>query len=115
MEWYALRVKPQHEKTVSISLQGKGYTEFLPVYPSQRRSARNFHKPVHLPLFPGYVFARFDVERRLPILTIPGVLFVLSINRIPIPVLPRRLPRSRPSCDPVWRPSLGRICAPASK
>ncbi len=86
MEWYALRVKPQHEKTVSISLQGKGYTEFLPVYPSQRRSARNSHKPVHLPLFPGYVFARFDVERRLPILTIPGVLFVLSINRIPIPV-----------------------------
>ncbi len=43
-------------------------------------------KSVDLPLFPGYVFCRLEAERRFPILTIPGVLHVVDIGKIPVPI-----------------------------
>jgi transcription antitermination factor NusG len=41
---------------------------------------------VDLPLFPGYVFSQFAVDRRLPILTIPGVLHVVGFGKTPEPI-----------------------------
>jgi transcription antitermination factor NusG len=43
-------------------------------------------KDVALPLFPGYVFSHFDVHRRLPILTIPGVINIVGAGRSPVAV-----------------------------
>jgi transcription antitermination factor NusG len=44
-------------------------------------------KELELPLFPGYLFCRFDVgDRLLPILTTPGVLKIVSAGKTPIPV-----------------------------
>lgn len=37
-------------------------------------------------LFPGYLFCRFDSDRRLPILQSPGVQHVVGDSRGPIPV-----------------------------
>lgn len=70
-------MKSRHEKVVAESLRGKNYSEFLPLYSARCRSGRSF-KDVQLPLFPGYVFCRFDIHRRLPILTTPGVLLVVK-------------------------------------
>ena len=38
------------------------------------------------PLFPGYVFCRFDVLKRLPVLVTPGVIAVVGRGRVPLPV-----------------------------
>jgi transcription antitermination factor NusG len=38
---------------------------------------------VEAPLFPGYVFCRFDLSQRLPILVIPGIVSVVGIGREP--------------------------------
>jgi transcription antitermination factor NusG len=84
-EWYALRVRPQCEKQVSMALHGKGYDEFLPTYRSRRRWSDRF-KDIELPLFPGYVFSRFNVHKRLPVLTTPGVLHIVGIGPSPAPV-----------------------------
>jgi len=43
-------------------------------------------KEVELPLFPGYVFCKFDVTQRLPILMIPGVNCVVGIGKTPISI-----------------------------
>jgi len=83
--WYALQVKPRFEKVVARNLQSKGYEEFLPTY-SSRRSWADRIKIVENPLFPGYVFSRFDASDRLPVLTIPGVNSVVSVARVPRPV-----------------------------
>src|SRR5262245_39467156 len=84
-QWFALRVKGRSEKVISNVLIDKGYPSFLPTYPSRNRRALN--KPqVELPFFPGYVFCRFDVCRRLPILKTPGVLHIVSVGRAPAPV-----------------------------
>ncbi len=85
LPWYVLLVKPRHEKAVARSLEIKGYEQFLPLYEkgSQLRKRR---RHVQLPLFPMYVFCRFDPNSRLPVLTIPGVLSIVSFGRIPAAV-----------------------------
>jgi transcription antitermination factor NusG len=84
--WYAIRVQSKFERTVSISLRGKGFEEFLPTCRSRRRwSDRD--KDLDLALFPGYLFCRFNVqERLLPILTTPGVISIVGAGKTPIPV-----------------------------
>ena len=83
--WFALRVRSRYENTVATFLGGKGYEWFLPLYKS-RRAWSDRIKEIQLPLFPGYVFCRFDLQRRLPILTTPGVVSVVGIGRCPVPI-----------------------------
>jgi len=85
LSWFALRVKFRHEKTVSQALRGKGYTEYLPLYRGRHRSGGRF-QDVDLPLFPTYVFCRFDPLRRLPILMTPGVFCIVGTSVEPSPV-----------------------------
>jgi len=84
-QWFALLVKSQHEKSVACTLEGKGYEQFVPLY-SVNRSWSDRLKQLTLPLFPGYVFCRFDVNYRLPILVTPGVLRVIGVGKVPLPV-----------------------------
>jgi transcription antitermination factor NusG len=83
--WYALYVRSHFEKATEQCLKGKGYTAFSPFYRTlRRRPDRN--KILALPLFPGYVFCRFNASRRLPILTTPGVVSVVGAGNVPEPV-----------------------------
>src|ERR1043165_693362 len=67
--WFAIRVRSSKEGFVSRILRNKGYNEFLPVYRARRRWSDRV-AVVELPLFPGYVFCRFDVnDHRNPVLT----------------------------------------------
>ena len=68
----------------AMMLDHKGYESFLPLYKPRRRNSRD--RDVRLPLFPGYLFCRFNETFRLPILTTPGVLHVVGLVRVPIPV-----------------------------
>jgi transcription antitermination factor NusG len=79
--WFALYVKPRHEKNVSSILRGKGYEEFVPLY-ARRTPARISE----LPLFPGYVFCRFNAQQRLPILTVPGVFYIVGFGGAAVPL-----------------------------
>jgi len=83
--WYAVKVKGRSEAMVAAHLQGKGFESFLPTYRANRRWSDRI-KTLDLPLFPGYVFSRFDVQKRMPILTIPGVSFIVGTGRSPEPI-----------------------------
>ncbi|MGH9717551.1 MAG: transcription termination/antitermination protein NusG [Candidatus Acidiferrales bacterium] len=83
--WFALQVRTRHEVGVASFLNGKGYEPFVPLYQS-RRCWSDRIKMVEAPLFPGYLFCRFDINNRLPILTTPGVIQVVGFNRTPIPI-----------------------------
>jgi transcription antitermination factor NusG len=78
-------VKPRHEKTVAQSLRHRGLEDFLPLYSSKRRWSDRV-KAVDIPLFPGYVFCRFDWERRAPVLCTPGVTSIVGFASQPTPV-----------------------------
>jgi transcription antitermination factor NusG len=66
-------------------LRGMGYEEFLPLCGCRKRWSDRI-KEAQTPLFPGYLFCRFDPQNRLPILKTPGVIQVVGYNRQPIPV-----------------------------
>jgi transcription antitermination factor NusG len=83
--WFALQVRALHEKIVALTLREKGHEEFLPLHRVRRRWSDRV-KNVEVPLFPGYVFCRLDIERRLPILVTPGVLFLVGIGKTPCPI-----------------------------
>jgi len=85
MLWYALNVRTRFEKVVARNLRGKGYEEFLPTYTRSSRWSDRV-KQIELPLFPGYVFCRFNPHDRLPILTIPGVNAVVGFGKTFMPV-----------------------------
>ena len=83
--WYALHVKPRFEKFVTTQLEQKGYETLLPTYVSKRKWSDRV-KTLSLPMFPGYLFCRFDVSSRFPIVVTPGVMAILGMGRIPAPV-----------------------------
>jgi transcription antitermination factor NusG len=80
--WYAVYTRHQHEKAVAHGLAGKQFDTFLPLYTSIRRW-KDRSVRLSLPLFPGYVFLRGDLERRLAILTTPGVHCLVSLGGQP--------------------------------
>src|SRR5208282_196620 len=83
--WFALQVRSRFEKNVASFLDGKGYEWFLPTYRSRRRWSDRM-KDVELPLFPGYLFCRFNPQERLPILKTPGLISIVSTAKIPTAV-----------------------------
>jgi transcription antitermination factor NusG len=77
--WYAIQVKTRFEKVVALHLRGKAYDEYLPTYRSRRRWSDRV-KEIERPLFPGYIFCRFDATDRLPLLVIPGVKSIVGFG-----------------------------------
>jgi transcription antitermination factor NusG len=83
--WFALRVKSNFEWVTSANLRQRGYREFLPTYTIRSRwSDRS--KFLERPLFPGYVFCSFNPDRRIPVLTAPGVLYVVGFGKQLVPI-----------------------------
>jgi transcription antitermination factor NusG len=78
-------VRSQREKHAADHLRGKDYEVFLPLYTCRKRWSDRI-KNVELPLFPGYLFCRFDRYDRLPILKTPWLLQIVGFNHIPAPV-----------------------------
>lgn len=83
--WFALQVRTRWERSAAGLLAGKGFETFLPTYQMKRHWGKR-SKEVNAPLFPGYVFCRFDVLKRLPILVTPGVIAVVGRGRVPVPL-----------------------------
>ena len=82
LPWFALQVRSRKESWVSAQLEGHGLECFLPSYKSIRKWSDRA-KEVQQPLFPGYLFCRFDFQERRPLLMTPGVLQIVGIGRTP--------------------------------
>ena len=119
--WFALNVKSRHEKTVAQLLSLKGFETFLPLYARHHQYARRARK-FDLPLFPGYLFCRFNPTACLFIAMTPGVLRIVGSGRFPIPVDCREIEMIQQAIDarvsmvphPYWRAGqTGRITSGA--
>lgn len=80
--WYVAYTRPRHEKAVAEQFHSKGVESFLPLFETMR-SWKNGEHLVHMPLFPGYVFARFALAFRLPVLQVQGVVRLVGFNGTP--------------------------------
>jgi transcription antitermination factor NusG len=77
--WFALTAKHQHEPTVARLLDAKGFEVFQPTYTVVRRW-KDRNKVIKLPLFPGYVLFCGGLERRVDVLSTPGVFSIVSFG-----------------------------------
>jgi transcription antitermination factor NusG len=85
LPWFAVHVRTRHETAIASFLDAKGYEQFVPLYKFKKRWSDRV-KVLEAPLFPGYLFCRFDPQFRLPILKTPGVIQIIGYNRIPTPI-----------------------------
>jgi transcriptional antiterminator NusG len=83
--WFALVTRPRHEKAVALALNGKGLETFLPLVQRHHQYARR-SRHFDVPLFPGYLFCRFHISHRLPVITTPGVVQIVGAGASPIPI-----------------------------
>jgi len=84
-QWYVVRVKPQHERTVSYSLLKKGFERYVPLYKTLRRWSESL-KELGLPIFPGCVFCRLALEDAPEVLATPAVYQLVGHGAVPVPV-----------------------------
>ena len=84
--WYVVQTKPRNEKRALFHLTRAGIETLNPLMENYRsRSGRP--KTMLEPLFPGYLFARFDVPSHYPIVRwARGVKKVLGRDDGPTPV-----------------------------
>jgi transcription antitermination factor NusG len=83
--WFALQGRTRNEAGVAEQLNGQGYERFLPLYKVRKRWSDRI-KEVATPLFPGYLFCRFNPQDRLPILKTPGVMQIVGFKNGPVAV-----------------------------
>jgi transcription antitermination factor NusG len=79
VDWYAIYTRHHHENTVAQSLSNNGIEVFLPTY-SAIRQWKDRKKVLTLPLFPCYVFLHGGLDRRLKVLSTPGVHSIVSFG-----------------------------------
>lgn len=61
MNWYALNTKPHQEDSAQLNLQRLGVETFCPLL-KQTKVIQRRRQTVIDPLFPGYLFARFNPD-----------------------------------------------------
>ncbi len=83
--WFALTVRPRHEKAVAEGLKLRELESYLPLYGAVRRWSDRT-KVVQASLFPGYVFCRFAYRRRMDVLNVPGVVSIVGFGVSPQPI-----------------------------
>jgi transcriptional antiterminator NusG len=84
-QWFALWTRSRHEQVVREQLEQKQIEAFLPTVTKWSRW-KDRKKKIDWPLFPGYVFARFDASNRLPILKCDGVVSIIGTDGHPSPI-----------------------------
>jgi transcription antitermination factor NusG len=85
LPWYGLRTKSKHEYVAAKALEGQGYQSYLPLH-RRRRQWSDRVVESEQPLFPGYVFCRFDAQQRLPILATLGIVSVVGFGNGPVAI-----------------------------
>lgn len=83
--WYGVQTKPRYEKISAQALAGKGLTVYLPLAAQYRRWSDRMVR-IATPLFPGYVFCRFDAAKRAAVLRTLGVISIVGTAKHPEPI-----------------------------
>jgi transcription antitermination factor NusG len=75
--WHVLHVLSNHEMKVAQHLQVRSIEYYLPLY-KEKVKWTDRTVVAERPLFSGYVFARFDFQSRIPVISTPGVIRLLG-------------------------------------
>ena len=86
LNWYAIYTRPSHEKRVVEHLALREIECYLPSYRTRRRWKNRCKVDLELPLFPSYVFARFQWRQHIRVLEVSSILSIVGNGRDPVPL-----------------------------
>ncbi|MBE0660350.1 MAG: NusG-like protein [Bryobacteraceae bacterium] len=84
-DWFALRVKPNTERSLFAALRAHGVETMLPLYPDRRQWSDRI-RTIDRPLFPGYLFCRLHSATPLKLVTLPGAIGFVGFGSGPAPI-----------------------------
>jgi transcription antitermination factor NusG len=84
-DWYALKVRTGGELSTVTALRMRGFDPFCPTQQERRRYSDRM-KVVETAVFPGYVFCKFDIQKKLPVVSAPGVEYIVGFAGIATPI-----------------------------
>lgn len=88
--WYAIYTNSRHEKTVADHLRSKNVEVFVPTL-TVVSTWKDRKMKLDVPAFPGYVFTKICLSERGKVLSVPGVVKILSFNGVPAVVDDREI------------------------
>jgi len=84
--WYVIQTKPKKEEEATSYLSTKGIRIFSPLLETFTMKSARVTKGMK-PLFPGYIFGKFDLEQNYPLVRWgKGVKCVLGLGGYPTPI-----------------------------
>ncbi len=84
--WYVIQTKPKREEEAESYLSTRGVEMFCPLIETFGLRNGGMRKELK-PLFPGYLFGKFDLERNYPLVRwARGVKKVLGFGGYPTPI-----------------------------
>jgi transcription antitermination factor NusG len=93
--WFAVYTASNHEKRVAQHLRMKEIETFLPLYSVTKRWKNRTTVKIELPLFAGYVFARFSPTECVRVLEVPMVYSIVGNRRELAPLPDAEIERLR--------------------
>jgi transcription antitermination factor NusG len=96
--WYVLKIRIGGEVAAVAALRYRGFAPYCPTRKERRRYSDRL-KVVDTAVFPGYVFCQFDAQRKLPIISSPGVEYVVGGGDGPTPIPEEELMNVRRMID----------------
>jgi transcription antitermination factor NusG len=78
VNWYALHVRSNNEHQVAEKLEYAGIEAF---YPFKLEMSRDKRREIEKKFMPGYVFGRFSLQDKTPVVAIPQVVSILGWGR----------------------------------
>ena len=86
LAWYVIQTKPKREEEVNLYLSNKGLEMFFPLMETFILKHGGTNRELK-PLFPGYIFGRFNVEEAYPLVKwARGVKKILGFGGYPTSV-----------------------------
>jgi len=89
-KWFAIHTRPKCEKRVSEFLAQKNYECMFPTFQKRHAYAYRIVERT-LPLFPSYVFCRFDHNIIGKVVTTPGVIRIVGFGKGPAEIPKREI------------------------
>lgn len=79
LPWRVIQTRSRSEKKAAAFIKAMGAPVYLPLIKTKKQWSDRV-KLVEEPLFPGYLFARFDEAQRYPLLNMPGIVRIVSFG-----------------------------------
>lgn len=98
-QWFAVQTRHHHEKRVAERLERVRMETFLPTHCAVHRWSNGVRATVELPLFPCYLFVRFNRTQRVQLLQDAGVIGLAASNRSPTPIADNEIFQLRSVAD----------------